>query len=211
MNPSSLKLDLASAHCISLELAFALELPDGVRQELQAVGSRESEEDDRIFFHQDYRYDAQKLHSWAEVRFADEGPSDIIIEYLGESELEDQTELHQTDFTLSHLFSALESVDDPIEAFFTLRFDLGTGTGSRFLRLLPYNAGINGGLSVEYRGAHVQIRTPEDEVFDVWYDLRPDDVLEATLRFSLNQTPTAELPKRGLEYGEKALARVLGP
>ncbi len=210
MNPSSLKLDLASSHCVSLEAAFSVELPASVRQELRVVGSREADEDERVFFHEDYRFDAQKLHSWAEVRFAEEGPSDIAIEYLGESELDDPSELHQTDFTLLHLFSALESIKQDLEVFFTLRFDLGGGTGSRFLRLLPYNVGINGGLAVEYRGAHVQVRTPENEVFDLWYDMRSDDVLEATLRFTLNLAATSELPKHGLEFGEKALARVLG-
>ena len=35
-------------------------------------------------------------------------------------------------------------------------------------------------------------------------------VLEATVRFTLNLAATSELPKQGLEFGKKALARVLG-
>lgn len=209
MNPSPLKLDLASAQCISLELEFSLELQDSIRTELLALGSREPDEEDHVFFHEDYRFESQKLHSWAEVRIAEEGLSDAVIEYLAESELDDTTDLHSTDFTLSHLFAALEAFKKPVESYFTLRFDLGSAQGSRFLRLLPYNAGINGGLAVEYRGAHVQVRTPEDEVFDLWYDLRQDDTLEATVRFVLNQPPTIDLPQKGLEFGRRAVARVV--
>ena len=55
------------------------------------------------------------------------------------------------------------------------------------------------------------IKSPEGDAFDVWYDLRPDDTMEATVRFALKERPTAELPGRGLEWGRKALGRVLGP
>ena len=209
--PTPWKLDLASSQCISLELHFPISLPEGVRRELAALGAREEEEeDDRVFFHEDYRHDTTKLHSWGEVRMADLGESEVAIEYLVESELDDQTELHHTEFTLSHLFSALDGVEASVPAAFTLRFDLGPTSTLRMLRMFPYNAGINSGLSVEYRGAHVQIRTPEGEEFDLWYDLRPDDTMEATIRFTLNGRPTADLPRRGLEHGGKALQRVLG-
>lgn len=209
MNPSPLKLDLPSAQCVSLELQFDIELPEQVRRELLALGSRDSDEEDRVFFHEDYKQDNQKLHSWAEVRFFEGEPCEVVVEYLVESELEDQTELHQTDFTLSHLFAALEPVIAPIEAYFTLRFDLGAVTGSRFLRLQPYHAGANGGLSLEYRGAHVHVGTPEGESFDLWYDLRQDDVLESTIRFTLKERPAVDLPKKGLDYGLKCLNRIL--
>jgi len=211
MQPSPLKLDLTSVHCISLELQFFLELPEPVRQELSALGARESEEDeDRVFFHEDYRQESNKLHSWGEVRIAGWGESEVAVEYLAESELEDQTELHHTDFTLSHLFSALTPIESKVTAAFTLRFDLGAVSTARFLRLFPYNTSINGGLAVEYRGAHVQIRTPEGDTFDVWYDLRPDETMEATIRFTMDERPTTELPLHGLEFGRKSLARVVG-
>ncbi len=209
MNPSPLKLDLASAQCASLELQFAVELSATVRRELLALGSREGDEEDRVYFHEDYRQESQKLHSWGEVRFWESGPSEVVVEYLTESELEDQIELHQTDFTLSHLFASLEGVKEPLEAFFTLRFDLGASVGSRFLRLQPYHAGVNGGISVDFRGAHVHVRTPQKEEFDLWYDLRSDDTLEATLRFTLKERPSAELPSHGLEFGRKCLNRIL--
>ena len=209
MNPTPLMLDLTSAHCISLELEFEIELPSAARQELSAVGSRESGEDDRVYFHQDYRQDTQKLHSWAEVHLAESGESDILIEYLVESELEDQSELHQTEFTLSHLFDALQSVTAEVVANFTLRFELDAKAHSKVLRLFPYNTGVNGGLMVEYRGAHVLIKTPEGDAFDLWYDLRPDETMEATLRFTLNRRPTTELPGEGLRFGIAALARIL--
>ena len=211
MNPSPLKLDLAAAQCNSLELHFDVELPEAARRELLALGSREAQEDDRVFFHEDYRQDDQKLHSWGEVRIADTGESDVVIEYLVESELDDQTELHHTDFTLAHLFSALDPVQAKVTAAFTLRFDLGPARAGKFLRLLPYNMGINGGLAVEYRGAHVQVRTPEGDDFDLWYDLRPDDVMEATVRFVMDVRPTEELPGQGLVHGKQALARIVGP
>lgn len=209
MNPSPLKLDLASAQCLSLELQFPVVLPEPVRRELSALGSRESDEEDVVYFHEDYLQENQKLHSWAEVRVVGAGESEVDIEYLAESELEDQTELHHTDFTLSHLFNALEGVTSDVAASFNLRFDLGSG-GGRFLRLMSYQAGINGGLSVEYRGAHVQVKTPQGDLYDLWFDMRPDDTVELTLRFSLNQRPTAELPGQGLRYGRDALAKLLG-
>jgi len=213
MQPSSpLRLDLVGAQCSSLEMHFFISLPEPVRQELAALGAREAEDvEDRIFFHEDYRHETQKVHSWGEVQIVTDGESEVAVEYLVESELDDQTELHQTDFTLSHLFGALESMDGRIEAAFTLRFDLGPASSGRLLRLFPYSASINSGLSVEYRGAHVAIKSPEGDAFDVWYDLRPDDSMEATVRFALTERPTAELPGRGLEWGRKALGRVLGP
>lgn len=212
MQPSSpLRLDLRGAQCSSLEMHSVVSLPEGVRQELSALGAREAEDvEDRIYFHEDYRHETQKVHSWGEVQLVEQGESEVAVEYLVESELEDQTELHHTDFTLSHLFGALESMESPIEAAFTLRFELGAASATRLLRLFPYNAGINSGLSVEYRGAHVAIRTPEGDSFDVWYDLRPDDAMEATIRFVLKGRPTPELPGQGLEWGRNALARVLG-
>ncbi len=209
MNPSPLKLDLASAQCVSLELEFTLEVPESIRRELLALGSRDGDEEDRVFFHEDYRNDTEKLHSWAEVRFEESGPSDVVIEYLAESELDDQIELHQTDFTLSHLFASLEPLTAPVEAFFTLRFDLGARVGSRFLRLEPYHHSVNGGTTIDYRGAHVHVRTPHQEEFDLWYDLRPDDTLECTVRFTLKESPTAQLPSHGLEFGRKCLGRIL--
>ncbi len=208
-NPSPLRLDLSSAHCISLELQFNLDLPGGVRQELSVVGSRDPGEDDRVFFHQDYRQEEQKLHSWAEVRLAEQGESDILVEYLAESELDDQTDLHQTEFTLSHLFDALASVTTEVAANFTVRFDLDPKSQSKFMRMFPYNGGINSGTVVEYRGAHVQIKTPEGATFDLWMDLRADDTMEATLRFILNQRPTLDLPGVGLRFAIQSLARVL--
>ena len=209
MNPSPLKLDLSAAQCVSLELQFDIDIPQAVRQELLALGSHEGDDEENVIFHEDYRFESQKLHSLGEVRFAEDGPGDVLIEYLVESELEDQTELHQTDFTLGHLFSAIEVLTEPVEAFFTLRFDLGSSANSRFLRLMPYNAGINGGMAVEYRGAHVQVNTPEGDAFDLWYDLRHDETLEATLRFTLKRRPTVELPREGLDRGRKFIARML--
>lgn len=209
MNPSPLKLDLPAAHCISLELQFNLDLPAAARQELSVVGSRESGEDDRVFFHQDYRQENQKLHSWAEVQLADHGESDILVEYLTEGELEDQTDLHQTEFTLAHLFDALQSVSAEVAANFTLRFELDPKAQSKFIRMFPYNGSINSGMSVEYRGAHIQLKTPEGASFDLWFDLRPDDSMEATLRFTLDRRPSTELPGEGLRFGVEALARVL--
>ena len=143
-----MKLDLTSVHCISLELQFFLELPEPVRQELSALGARESEEDeDCVFFHEDYRQESSKLHSWGEVRIAGWGESEVAVEYLAESELEDQTELHHTDFTLSHLFSALTPIESKVTAAFTFRFDLGAVSTARFLRRFPYNTTIKGGLA----------------------------------------------------------------
>lgn len=212
MQPSPLKLDLTSARCVSLELQFFTELTDQVRRELAAIGAREEEEEDRVIFHEDYTQNNQKLHSWAEVRLSENEAeeSEVIVEYLTEGELEDQVEIHKTDFTPAHLFSALQSLKKPVSAAFALRFDLGPAAQSRFLRLMPYNAGINGGLAVEYRGAHVQIRTPEGETFDLWYDLLPDDMMEATIRFTMTEPPTADLPRHGLEFATRGLARVLG-
>ena len=210
MNSSPLKLDLASAQCLSLELQFPVVLPEPARRELSALGSREADEEDLVYFHEDYLQEEQKLHSWAEVRIAGSGESEVDIEYLAESELEDQTELHHTDFTLSHLFDALETVASDVAASFNLRFDLGSAGGLRFLRLLPYQASVDGGLSVEYRGAHVNVKTPQGDAYDLWFDLRPDDTVEATLRFSLNERPTAELPGQGLRHGRQALSRLLG-
>ncbi|MBM4405796.1 MAG: hypothetical protein FJ039_06395 [Chloroflexi bacterium] len=212
MQPSPLKLDLITTQCSSLELQFFVELNDKVRRELSAIGSREGEEDDRVIFHEDYTQNNQKLHSWAEVRLSREESeeSEVIVEYLTEGELEDQVEIYKTDFTPAHLFATLQSLKKPVQASFALRFDLGPTAQSRFLRLMPYNAGINGGLAVEYRGAHVQIRTPEGDAFDLWYDVLPDDTMEATVRFTMTEPPTADLPRRGLEFGARALARVVG-
>ena len=215
MGASFLKLDLASAQCLSLELHFSLQLPDSARGELSVVGSRESDQEDLVYFHEDYRHpssvgEGQKLHSWAEVNLADSGPAEVVVEYLVESELEDQTDLHHTSFTLSHLFDALNSVTEKVTASFTLRFDLGNTTGGRLARLLPYDAGSNGGHSIEYRGAHVQVRDLTGELYDLWFDRRPDDTVEATLRFSLDELPTPELPGQGLAYGRDALMELLG-
>ena len=118
MQPSSpLRLDLGGSQCSSLEMHFFVSLPEPVRQELAALGAREAEDvEDRIFFHEDYRHETQKVHSWGEVQIVADGESEVAVEYLVESELDDQTELHQTDFTLSHLFGALESMDGRIEA-----------------------------------------------------------------------------------------------
>ena len=210
MSPSSpLRLDLASAQCLSLELQFELELPDAVRRELALLGSREADEEELVYFHEDYKFESQKLHSWAEVHLEDSGESDVLIEYLSESELEDQTEIHHTDFTLSHLFEALEPITKKVTVAFTVRFDLGHTHSVRFSRLLPFELGFNGGHSVEYRGAHVQVKSRKGEMFDLWFDLRPDDSVEATLRFSLEELPVPELPGRGLAYGTDALAKLM--
>lgn len=214
MSASPLKLDLNSAHCLSLELHFALELSEEAKRELALLGSRESEQEDLVYFHEDYRQPAgegeeHKLHSWAEAHLVDNGLSEVAIEYLAESELEDQTELHHTDFTLSHLFSALESVKDTVTAAFTLRFDLGTSPGRKLARLLPYNSSFNGGHSIEYKGAHIQVKDLEDNAYDLWFDIRNDDGIEATLRFTVQKPPSHQLPGQGLAYGREALSHLL--
>lgn len=209
MSPSPLRLDLASAQCLSLELQFDLALPDSVRRELSILGSHEADQEELVYFHEDYKFEAQKLHSWAEVHLEDSGESDVLIEYLTESELEDQTEIHHTDFTLAHLFEALGPITNKVTAAFTIRFDLGHTHSVRFSRLLPYELGFNGGHSVEYKGAHMQVKNHKGELFDLWFDLRTDDSVEATLRFSLEELPSQELPGRGLIYGTEALARLM--
>lgn len=209
MTSSPLRLDLASAQCLSLELQFSLELNEAVVRELGILGSREEDQEELVYFHEDYKYESQKLHSWGEVHLAESGESEVMIEYLVESELEDQTEMHHTDFTLAHLFEALAPVKSKVLVAFTVRFDLGLTHTSRFSRLLPHELGINGGHSVEYRGAHMQIKNRQGELFDLWFDLRSDDSVEATLRFNLEAVPTAELPGRGLNYGREALAKLL--
>lgn len=210
MQPSPLKLDLTSSKCLSLELHFGINLTEQARRELSALGAREQENDERVFFHEDYRQDDQKMHSWGEVRIEESGESEVAIEYLVESELDDPTELHHTDFSLSHLFRVLESSTVELEADFTLRFELGPLSAARFIRLFPYQTGINGGLSVEYRGAHIQIRTPENMLFDIWYDLRSDETMEATIRFKLIHLLDSALPAAGLTFAGQALDRVLG-
>ena len=209
MNPSPLKLDLASANCISLESQFTVDIPKAARNHLAGLGAKEAGEEGHVFFHEDYRQDNQKMHSWAEVRIEDFEESEVTIEYLAESELEDQTEMHQSDSTLAHLFDALRDVTQEVSAAFTVRFDLEAHATSQFLRLMPYNAGINGGLSVEFRGAHIQVKTPQNESFDLWYDLRQDDTMEATVRFLLTARPTEQLPAAGLTFAKAALARIL--
>ena len=215
MSASPLKLDLTSAHCLSLELQFAVDLSEEAQRELALLGSREPDQEDLVYFHEDYRHSSaegeeHKLHSWAEAQLAESGPSEVVIEYLAESELEDQTELHHTDFTLSHLFSALESVEEETVASFTLRFDLGTSPGGKLTRLLPYNASFNGGHSIEYRGAHIQVKDLEGEAYHLWFDVRSDESVEATLRFTLKERPAPELPGHGLDYGRAALSHLLG-
>ena len=209
MNPSPLRLDLASAQCLSLELQFDITLPEAVRGELSVLGSREPDQDELVYFHEDYKFAAQKLHSWAEVHLEETGESDVLIEFLSESELEDQTEMHHTDFTLDHLFNTLHPVTEKVSAAFTIRFDLGHTHSVRFSRLLPVEIGFNGGHSIEYRGAHMQVKDLAGELFDLWFDLRPDDSVEATLRFTLEEPPSSDLPARGLAYGSKALTKLL--
>ena len=214
MSSSPLKLDLTSAQCLSLELHFGVELSESVRRELALLGSREEDQEDVVYFHEDYRQsspggEGPKLHSWAEARLLEPGPSEVVIEYLVESELEDQTELHHTDFTLSHLFDALESVTELVTASFTLRFDLSNAPGGRLQRLLPYDVGFNGGRSIEYRGAHLQVKDHSGDLYDLWFDLRPDEGVEVTLRFSLTERPTLKLPGQGLAYGQEALTTLL--
>lgn len=210
MSPSSpLRLDLASAQCLSLELQFDVALPEAVRRELAILGSHESDQEELVYFHEDYKFESQKLHSWAEVHLDEGDESEVLIEYLSESELEDQTEIHHTDFTLSHLFEALGPISQKVTAAFTVRFDLGHTHSLRFSRLLPYELGFNGGHSVEYKGAHMQVKNRKGELFDLWFDLRPDDTVEATLRFSLIDLPTPELPGKGLAYGAKAVAKLM--
>jgi hypothetical protein len=126
-----------------------------------------------------------------------------------ESELEDQTEIHHTDFTLAHLFEALQPITERVNAAFTVRFDLGHTYTLRFSRLLPIELGINGGHSVEYRGAHMQIRNRQGEMFDLWFDLRSDDSVEVTLRFTLQAVPDTQLPGLGLAHAASSLARIL--
>ena len=209
MSPTPLRLDLASAQCLSLELQFDLALPDSVRRELSILGSHEADQEELVYFHEDYKFETQKLHSWAEVHLEESGESDVLIEYLTESELEDQTEIHHTDFTLAHLFEALGPITENVTAAFTMRFDLGHTHSVRFSRLLPYEIGFNGGHSVEYKGAHMQVKNRKGELFDLWFDLRADDSVEATLRFSLEELPSPELPGRGLIYGTEALAKLM--
>ena len=214
MSSSPLKLDLASAQCLSLELNFKLDLTEPVRTELSLLGSRDTDEEDLVYFHEDYRqssteHEGQKLHSWGEAHLVEGGPSDVVIEYLVESELEDQIELHHTDFNLSHLFSALEPITQEVTASFTLRFELGSAASVKFLRLLPYDVGFNGGSSIEYRGAHLQVKSPNGESYDLWFDVRPDDGMEATVRFTLTERPTAEMPGHGLTHGRAALMKLL--
>ena len=209
MSPSPLRLDLAAAQCLSLEIQFPVVLPDAVRRELSILGSHESDEDELVYFHEDYKFESQKLHSWAEVHLEETGQSDVLIEYLTESELEDQTEIHHTDFTLAHLFEALDPVKSKVTAAFTIRFDLGHKHSVRFSRLLPFELGFNGGHSVEYRGAHMQVKNRKGELYDLWFDLRTDDSVEATLRFSLDELPTQELPGRGLAYGTDAVTKLM--
>ncbi len=206
---SPLRLDLPAAQCLSLELHFPLELPDDVRRELSLLGSREPQQEDLVYFHEDYLSDTQKLHSWAEVHLAESGPCEVVIEYVVESELEDQSELHQTDFTLGHLFDALSPVTDEVEIGFSIRFDLGSSSSARFHQLLPYNVGVNGGHSVDFKGAHLQISNLSGDAYDLWFDIRPDDSVEATIRFTLKERPNPEMPGRGLSYGRDALAKLI--
>ncbi len=206
---SPLRLDLTASQCLSLELQFSLTLPEQVRRELALLGSREADQEDLVYFHEDYRSESGKLHSWAEVHLIDPGESEVVIEYLVESELEDQSELHHTDFTLSHLFDALAPIPEEVMVNFTARFDLAGGTAGRFTRLLPYNVGINGGHAVEYRSAHVQVKNLAGEGYDLWFDIRPDDTVEATLRFSMKARPAPEMPGHGLAYGREALTKLL--
>ena len=206
---SPLRLDLEAAQCVSLELHFSVELPEEVRRELTLLGSREGDQEDMVFFHEDYRSESQKLHSWGEVHLEESGASEVIIEYLVESELEDQTELHHTTFTLSHLFDALEPVVNPVGVSFTIRFDLGANPITRFVRLLPYDVGINGGHSIEFKGAHLQVNNLAGDAYDLWFDIRQDEGVEATVRFTMEELPTADMPGRGLSYGREALARLM--
>ncbi|MBF8299461.1 MAG: hypothetical protein HW397_510 [Dehalococcoidia bacterium] len=208
-SPSPLRLDLAAAQCLSLEVQFSILLTEPVTRELAILGSHEEDQEEMVYFHEDYKFESQKLHSWGEVHLAESGDSEVMIEYLVESELEDQTEMHHTDFTLAHLFEALEPVKEKVSAAFTVRFDLGHTQTTRFSRLLPHELGINGGHSVEYRGAHMQIKNRAGELFDLWFDLRSDDSVEATLRFNLDEPPTPDLPGRGLAYGRASLAKIL--
>ncbi len=209
MSPFPLRLDLVAAQCLSLEMHFDISLPPDVSRELSILGSREADQEEMVYFHEDYKQEAQKLHSWAEVHLAESGESEIIVEYLVESELEDQTEIHHTDFTLTHLFDALAPITQNVDADFTVRFDLGHTYSGRFTKMLPYNMGINGGHSVEFRGAHMSIKNLHGELFDLWFDLRGDDSVEATLRFTIADPPNAELPGRGLTYGREALLKML--
>lgn len=206
---SPLRLDLEAAQCVSLELHFSVDLPEEVRRELTLLGSREGDQEDMVFFHEDYRSESQKLHSWGEVHLAESGASEVIIEYLVESELEDQTELHHTTFTLSHLFEALKPVVIPVGVSFTLRFDLGAKPITRFVRLLPYDVGINGGHSIEFKGAHLQVNNLAGDAYDLWFDIRQDEGVEATVRFTMEELPTLDMPGRGLSYGREALARLM--